>query len=125
VLSIKEHVDLRHFVRAKQHFLANNGRIAELLVATLAGLFSGLVSTLPNLPDTTDRTPPRGRSGAAISRHRVGYSRSRPRQTGAGTSRRPRPSGARGVAARYDEGGAALVRDWSLVIDTCPMTSRI
>ena len=49
-----------------------------------------------------------------------GYSRSRPRRTGAGTPWRPRPSGASVVAARYNEGCAALVRDWSLVIDTCP-----
>jgi hypothetical protein len=57
VLSIKEHVDLRRFLRAKQHFLANDDRVAELLIATLAGLFSGLVSTLPNLPETTDQAP--------------------------------------------------------------------
>jgi hypothetical protein len=57
VLSIKEHVDLRRFLRAQQHFLANDDRVAELLIATLAGLFSGLVSTLPNLPETTDRAP--------------------------------------------------------------------
>jgi hypothetical protein len=55
VLSIKEHVDLRHFLRAQQHFLANDDRVAELLIATLAGLFSGLVSTLPNLPETTEK----------------------------------------------------------------------
>jgi hypothetical protein len=57
VLSLKEHVDLRRFLRAKQHFLANDDRVAELLIATLTGLFSGLVSTLPNLPETTDRAP--------------------------------------------------------------------
>src|ERR1700730_6545667 len=43
VLSIKEHVDLRRFLRAKQHFLAHDDRVAELLIATLAGLFRGLV----------------------------------------------------------------------------------
>ncbi|WP_157791197.1 ATP-binding protein [Bradyrhizobium japonicum] len=58
VLSMKEHVDLRRFLRAKQHFLANDDRVAELLIATLAGLFSGLVSTLPNLSEATDGAPP-------------------------------------------------------------------
>src|SRR5216683_2039283 len=31
VLSLKEHVDLRRFLRAKQHFLANDNRVSGLL----------------------------------------------------------------------------------------------
>lgn len=57
VLSLKEHVDLRRYLRAKQHFLANDERVGELLMATLAGLFGEIVSVLPNLGDTPDEAP--------------------------------------------------------------------
>ncbi|MCS3476048.1 hypothetical protein M2212_002894 [Bradyrhizobium elkanii] len=56
VLSLKEHVDLRRYLRAKQHFLANE-RVAELLIDTLVGLFSGVISALPNLQDPTESGP--------------------------------------------------------------------
>ncbi|WP_157785801.1 type IV secretory system conjugative DNA transfer family protein [Bradyrhizobium liaoningense] len=58
ILSLKEHVDLRQYLRAKQHFHANDERVAELLMDTLAGLFEAIVSALPDPPDDTDATPP-------------------------------------------------------------------
>ncbi|WLB18873.1 ATP-binding protein [Bradyrhizobium japonicum] len=58
VLSLKEHVDLRQYLRAKQHFLANDERVAELLMDTLAGVFEAIASALPNLQDTNDTAPP-------------------------------------------------------------------
>lgn len=57
VLSLKEHVDLRRYLRAKQHFLANDERVGELLIATLAGLFREVIPLLPKLGDTTDEAP--------------------------------------------------------------------
>ncbi|WLA64887.1 hypothetical protein [Bradyrhizobium diazoefficiens] len=47
-LSLKEHVDLRRYLRAKQHFHANDERVAELLMDTLAALFEAIVSALPD-----------------------------------------------------------------------------
>lgn len=52
VLSLKEHVDLRRFLRAKQHFLANDDRIGNLLVEILGVVFSGIISRLPRLEET-------------------------------------------------------------------------
>jgi hypothetical protein len=57
VISLKEHVDLRRFLRAKQHFLANDNRVSDLLFAALVDLFSGFVSKLPNLPEDADSAP--------------------------------------------------------------------
>lgn len=57
VLSLKEHVDLRRYLRAKQHFLANDERVGELLIATLAGLFREVIPLLPKLDDSTDEAP--------------------------------------------------------------------
>ncbi|WLA39697.1 ATP-binding protein [Bradyrhizobium elkanii] len=57
-LSLKEHVDLRQYLRAKQHFHANDGRVAELLMDTLAGLFEAIVSALPDLQADTYTPPP-------------------------------------------------------------------
>lgn len=56
-LSLKEHVDLRRYLRAKQHFHANDERVAELLMDTLAALFEAIVSALPDPLDDTDVTP--------------------------------------------------------------------
>ena len=47
-LSMKEQVDLRRFLRAKQHFLANQDRVVELWVKSLCLLFGGLVGTAVN-----------------------------------------------------------------------------
>ncbi|UPT96120.1 ATP-binding protein [Bradyrhizobium barranii subsp. apii] len=56
-LSLKEHVDLRRYLSAKQHFHANDERVANLLMDTLAGLFEAIVSALPDIADTTEETP--------------------------------------------------------------------
>lgn len=58
VLSLREHVDLRQFLRAKQHFLANEERVAGILMDTLAGVFEAIVAALPDVQDTTDLAPP-------------------------------------------------------------------
>jgi hypothetical protein len=50
-LSMKEHVDLRRFLRAKQHFLANQERVSELLVHALCNVCCGIIQSLPALPD--------------------------------------------------------------------------
>jgi hypothetical protein len=57
VLSLKEHVDLRHFLRAKQHFLANDQHISGLLTTALRNVFWGFVSELPDFPNTTESEP--------------------------------------------------------------------
>ena len=41
VLSLKEHVDLRRFLRAKQHFLSNDNRISDLLAVALGSVCAG------------------------------------------------------------------------------------
>ncbi|MEY9748885.1 hypothetical protein ABIF65_008259 [Bradyrhizobium japonicum] len=56
-LSLKEHVDLRRYLRSKQHFHANDERVAELLMDTLAALFQAIVSALPDIQADSD-TPP-------------------------------------------------------------------
>jgi len=50
VLSLKEQVDLRRFLRAQQHFLANDDRTSEQLVTALGNVFGGLIKELPNIP---------------------------------------------------------------------------
>lgn len=50
-LSMKEQVDLRRFLRAKQHFLANEDRVFELWVTTLCTLFGVIVACLPDISD--------------------------------------------------------------------------
>jgi hypothetical protein len=56
-LSLKEHVDLRRFLRAKQYFLANHERVSELLSSALLNVFWGFISTLPELRETADDAP--------------------------------------------------------------------
>lgn len=50
-LSMKEQVDLRRFLRAQQHFLANAERVGDLLGDAVAGIFAGLIGELPNCDD--------------------------------------------------------------------------
>ncbi|WLB18904.1 ATP-binding protein [Bradyrhizobium japonicum] len=57
-LSLKEHVDLRRYLRAKQHFHANDERVAVLLMDTLAALFQAIISALPDLQADSDTPPP-------------------------------------------------------------------
>lgn len=55
-LSMKEQVDLRRFLRAKEHFLANQDRVFALLVEALCNVFGGLVSELPAIPNDENPT---------------------------------------------------------------------
>ncbi len=54
ILSLKEQVDLRRFLRAQQHFLANDDRVSDLLTTALGNVFGGLISELPAIPESTD-----------------------------------------------------------------------
>lgn len=54
ILSMKEQVDLRRFLRAQQHFLGNDDRVSDLLTTALGNVFGGLISELPAIPETTD-----------------------------------------------------------------------
>lgn len=54
VLSLKEQVDLRRFLRAQQHFLASDDRVSDLLTTALGNAFGGIISELPALPETDD-----------------------------------------------------------------------
>ncbi len=53
-LSLKEQVDLRRFLRAQQHFLANDDRVSDLLTTALGNVFGGIISELPAIPETDD-----------------------------------------------------------------------
>jgi hypothetical protein len=53
-LSMKEQVDLRRFLRAQEHFLANDERVGDLLGDVLAGIFAGLIGELPKLDEAGD-----------------------------------------------------------------------
>ena len=53
-LSLKEQVDLRRFLRAKQHFLANEDRVYEKLVAAICNVFAGIIRELPTLPEISE-----------------------------------------------------------------------
>ena len=57
-LSMKEQVDLRRFLRAKQHFLANQDRAYEQIKLTLALIGAGLIEVLPPLTGDTALTVP-------------------------------------------------------------------
>jgi hypothetical protein len=46
-LSLKENVDLRHFLRAKQHFLANKDRVLDLLLLGVQRMLGDLAEQLP------------------------------------------------------------------------------
>ena len=54
VLSLKEQVDLRRFLRAQQHFLANDDRVSGLLATALGNVFGGIISEFPAIPETDD-----------------------------------------------------------------------
>jgi hypothetical protein len=55
-LSMKEQVDLRRFLRAKEHFLANQDRVFELWVTALCNVFGGIIADLPTIPDDDSPT---------------------------------------------------------------------
>jgi hypothetical protein len=54
VLALKEQVDLRRYLRAQEHFLANEDRVASLLTETLTTIFVGLIEHLPPIADAPD-----------------------------------------------------------------------
>lgn len=54
VLSLKEQVDLRRFLRAQQHFLANDDRVGDLLTTALGNVFGGIIGELPAIPEIGD-----------------------------------------------------------------------
>ena len=55
-LSMKEQVDLRRFLRAKEHFLANQDRVFQLWVTALCNIFGGIIAELPVVPDDDNPT---------------------------------------------------------------------
>jgi len=61
VLSLKEQVDLRRFLRAQEHFLANEDRVFQLLTTTLVNISAGLIASLPVLSG--------GQSGLSVPLH--------------------------------------------------------
>ncbi len=66
ILSLKEQVDLRRFLRAQQHFLANDDRVSDLLTTALGNVFGGVISELPAIPESTRRS---GIDGSARHAH--------------------------------------------------------
>lgn len=50
-LSMKEQVDLRRFLNAKEHFLANENRVVKALAVSVARVVIGLIKVLPPVPD--------------------------------------------------------------------------
>jgi hypothetical protein len=53
-LSMKEQVDLRRFLRAKEHFLANQERVLDILGSIVGGVFVGILRLLPPIADAQD-----------------------------------------------------------------------
>ncbi|WP_146618625.1 type IV secretory system conjugative DNA transfer family protein [Rhodoplanes elegans] len=49
-LSMKEQTDLARFLRAKEHFLANQDKVIEKLYLVLGNLIAGIIKDLPPLP---------------------------------------------------------------------------
>ncbi len=57
-LSLKEHVDLSRFLRAKQHFLSRQDKATEALVNGLARIFASNAEVLPKAAETSLLTVP-------------------------------------------------------------------
>ncbi|MGA7673560.1 MAG: hypothetical protein WCA78_00770 [Rhizomicrobium sp.] len=57
-LSLKESVDLRHFLRAKEHFHAHEEKVMRLLTDGLSGLFGWIGEMLPETFDPSPFTIP-------------------------------------------------------------------
>jgi hypothetical protein len=51
-LTLKDQVDLRRFLRAQEHFLANEDRVVDLLITALSNVTAGLIQLTPSLPAT-------------------------------------------------------------------------
>jgi hypothetical protein len=56
LLSMQEGVDLRRFLRAKEHFLANEDRVFRELQTALGNIVGGIIQNLPPIPDTASST---------------------------------------------------------------------
>jgi hypothetical protein len=56
VLSIKEQVDLRRFLRAKEHFLANDDSVIDILARAVVAIFADIVAALPTLEPGANTT---------------------------------------------------------------------
>lgn len=56
-ISLKEQVDLNRFLRAQEWFLANENRVRELIVRTIANLSAGMIQSLPPLGDSPFTVP--------------------------------------------------------------------
>lgn len=56
-LSIKQHADLRRFLGAKEHFLANEQCVSDLLITALRDVCWGFISSVPELSENTDAAP--------------------------------------------------------------------
>lgn len=52
-LSLKDQVDLRRFLRAQQHFLANQDKVSNLLINTTATAFAHVLGAMPKVADIT------------------------------------------------------------------------
>src|SRR5690606_9679439 len=57
-MSLKEHVDLSRFLRAKQHFLAQQDRAANGLIDGIARIFASMAEALPKVAETSFLTVP-------------------------------------------------------------------
>ena len=53
-LSMHEAVDLRRFLRAKEHFLANEDRVYKSLQTALGNIMGGVIQNLPPIPAEAD-----------------------------------------------------------------------
>lgn len=56
LLSMHEAVDLRRFLRAKEHFLANEDRVFNELQTALGNIMGGIIQNLPPIPTDTNST---------------------------------------------------------------------
>jgi hypothetical protein len=50
VLSLKEQVDLRRFLRAQEHFLSHEDRVGHQFVTTLESIMGNIILAMPSLP---------------------------------------------------------------------------
>ena len=55
-LSMKEQVDLRRFLRAKEHFLGNQERVLDILGRTIGNVIAGFIRELPAI-ENSDGAP--------------------------------------------------------------------
>ena len=56
-LSLKEQVDLRRFLRAKEHFLGNQERVLDIFGRVIGNTIAGFISKLPSIEDRDDEAP--------------------------------------------------------------------